>query len=82
MDLIFMKGGDSLAPTILFQNQSVLRANSVKNLELPTIAQLAERPTVDVFTVGIGRSLVRIRVVGVFFSHINFSLLLLQTTLT
>ena len=45
MDLIFMKGGDSLAPTILFQNQSVLRANSVKNLELPTIAQLAERLT-------------------------------------
>jgi hypothetical protein len=78
---IFMKGRDSLAPTILFQIQSVLRADEIQNIEYPTIAQLAERPTVDVY-VAIGRSLVRIRVVGCFFSLINFSHQLLQTTLT
>ena len=37
-----------------------------EDFELPTIAQLVERPTVDDSMV-IGRSLVRIRVVGAFF---------------
>ena len=39
--------------------------------KFPTIAQLVERPTVVEFNAAIGRSLVRIRVVGSFFITVS-----------
>ena len=49
------------------ENQETFKSRlSKRALEFPTIAQLVERPTVVDKIAAIGRSLVRIRVVGSF----------------